>query len=207
MTTPVVLGRHYLAPLFGRFLRRHPGLKLSWLLVDRYVNLVEEGFDLSVRVGSLTDSSLRSRRLGEMRVRVVASPTYLEDQDGPKHPKGLRDHVCISKSSTRSPRRWAFQGPEGVFHVTIQPALEANDGQTVCDLARSGTGIARLPDFLADEHLASGELVALLEDFEIKPQPIALVYPHDRFITPALSAFIEYLVAHFPDRGNPDRKR
>lgn len=178
----------------GGFLSRHPAVKISWSLVNRYVNLIEEGIDLALRVGELSDSNLVARPYGEIKILFVASPGYLAKQGIPVHPDDLTKHQCILDSSSRHPGRWVYRQGTTEKHLRVSANIDVNHGEMVAQFAASGHGIAQLPDFLVKKLLKSGELVAILEDFTIPPLPIFLVYPANRMKSPALKALIDYLL-------------
>ena len=188
-------GLYNLRPRLSNFLQRFPDVKLSWLLANRYVNLVEEGIDLAIRVGELPDSSLVARELLKMPVYFAASPEYLRRAGTPQQPEELVDHQCIVDSSNRQPARWSYNGERGIKHITVPVGMDVNNGELVADFAADGFGIVCLPDFLLKEHLDSGRLVTILQSFELDPIPVSLVYPVNRMMSPALRALIDFLLS------------
>ncbi|WP_084332561.1 LysR family transcriptional regulator [Marinobacterium jannaschii] len=191
ISAPLHIGHFGLQSLLSDFLCRHPAVKVSWLLLNRYVNLVEEGIDLAVRVGHLPDSSLIAHTLGKMALHFVASPAYLAAYGEPQHPRELRDHRCILDSGNRQPGRFSYQEAGRVQHISVSGAAEVNNGEAVARFAADGVGIAQLPDFLVSPLLAEGKLQILLKDYEPAPIPVSLVYPGNRLLSPALKALIE----------------
>ncbi|MCV6612803.1 MAG: LysR family transcriptional regulator [Amphritea sp.] len=177
----------------GRFLSAYPDVSLNWLSVNRYVNLVEEGIDLAVRVGDLADSSMMARKIGDMQVRFVASPDYLERYGVPEQPADLHQHRCIIDSANRQPARWVYKQNGSVRHISVPTSLQANNGEIVARFAADGLGIASLPDFLVDSFIREGRLVAVLEDFRRDPVPVALVWPGSRMLSPALRMLIDVM--------------
>lgn len=182
----------------SEFVKQHPEVKVSWMFVNRFVNMVEEGIDLSIRVGELPDSNLIARKYATVKVHFVASPEYLEKFGKPLHPKELVDHQCILDSSNRLPGRWRYLEKQKEELVAITPFIEANDGDVTARLAADGHGIAQLPTFLMQSYLDSGELVPILGDFEFKPSPVSLVFPANKLMNSTLKALINYLIEHKP---------
>ncbi|WDE00305.1 LysR family transcriptional regulator [Thalassomonas actiniarum] len=182
------------------FMKQHPQVKISWLFVNRFVNMVEEGVDLAIRVGELADSSFIARRYGHLKVNFVASEHYLTQQGSPEHPKELLKHQCIVDSSNRLPGRWRYREGNKEELVAIHAFVEANDGDIVARLAADGHGIAYLPTFLTQAYLDSGLLVPVLQDYEFDSAPVSLVYPANRLANTALNALVDHLLEHKADK-------
>lgn len=195
ITAPLhAAGYGVLQPRVSQFLTRYPDVKLNWLLLNRYVNLVEEGVDLAVRVGQLEDSNMVARPLGTLRVYFVASPAYLARAGTPESPADLTEHRCVVDSSNRQPGRWRYQGKRGEQTIAVPASLEVNDGSVAAQFAADGLGIACLPDFIVASWLERGELVRVLQNFEVPAIPLSLVYPANRLMSPALKALIDTLL-------------
>ncbi len=180
--------------LISDFLKEYPDVTLSWLLVNRYVNLVEEGVDLAIRVGELADSSFVARRYTTLNVLFVASPDYLHKHGKPAHPKELPNHQCLLDSSNRQPGRWQYHDEKGEQQISVNANIEVNQGDLVAEFAAGGHGIAQLPDFIVQPYIERGELVSILEDYQLPPIPVSLVYPANRLKNPALKRLIDYLL-------------
>jgi len=182
------------------FIKQHPDVRVSWMFVNRFVNMIEEGVDLAIRVGELPDSSLVARQYRTMKVHFVASPEYLQGHGTPMHPKELNQHQCILDTSNRQPGRWRYleRGNEkkAEQHMAVQAFAAANDGVIVARLAADGHGIAQLPTFLMQDYLSSGQLVPILQDYEFTSAPISLVYPANRMMNPALRALINHILEY-----------
>ena len=187
--------------LVSVFARQHPGVKVTLMLLNRYVNLVEEGIDLAIRVHELPDSRLVARRYTELNVHFVASADYLAKHGTPQHPKELSSHTCVLDGSTRTPTRWRYFESGAERHVTVSGAIEVNSGKLTADYSATGHGIAYLPDFLVQNHLESGALVTLLESLRAPPAPVSLVYPASRINNPTLSALVRHLLENRSARG------
>jgi len=203
ITAPANSGSFGIQAALSLFLKQHPEVQISWLTVNRYVNLIEEGIDLAIRVGELPDSGMIAREIGKMEVFFVASPEYLKTYGTPMNPTQLTGHNCILDSSTRQPGRWRYKGERGIQQIAVSGSIEVNNGRQVAEFASDGHGIALLPDFLIREELNSGRLVRLLEPYQTGPVPVSLVYPSSRSHRPALKALADFLVA----RGDGSRQR
>ena len=178
----------------SEFMAIHPEVKISWLFLNRFVNMVEEGVDLSVRIGELPDSSYIARRYSDIKVNFVASPDYLARYGEPMHPKELLEHRCITDSSNRLPKRWRYQENGKESNVAVTSHNEANDGDIVAQLAAYGNGIAYLPTFLTQSYLDSGQLIPILKNYEFDSVPVSLVYPANLMMNRALKSFVNYLL-------------
>ncbi len=180
------------------FIKNHPSVRISWLFVNRFVNMVEEGIDLSVRVGSLPDSSMIARHYSTTPIYYVASPEYLKKNGYPKHPLELAKHQCILDTSNRLPNRWRYCEDGVKNHIQLDAFVEANDGVAAAKLAANGHGIAFLPAFLMQDFLDNNKLVAVLRKYEFEPSPVSLVFPSYQLSNPTLKALIEYVLQNKP---------
>jgi len=184
--------------LISEFAQQYPSVKITLMLLNRYVNLIEEGIDLAVRVHQLSDSRLIARRYSDLNVLYVASPDYLAKRGIPQHPKELSKHQCVIDSSIRTPGRWRYF-EEGVErHVNVTGSMEVNYGNITADFSAAGHGIAFLPDFLVQHYLDSGKLVTILESFQMPAAPVSLVYPANRMNNPVLSELVQYFLDNRP---------
>ncbi len=198
VTTPMNANEMGLHLQFAEFTRQHPEVKISLLMLNRFVNLVDEGIDLAMRVGELEDSTLVARHYGDLQIQFVAHPDYLANHGVPSHPKELQRHICLVDSSTNRKRRWSYREGKRTRQVTVDGPIDLNSGQLITDLAANGYGIAMLPNFLVSTHLKSGNLVPILEDYQLSSSPISLVYPGNRLTNPALKALVELLLEKKP---------
>lgn len=194
LTAPMNIGRLGIQQKINRFLTTYPDVSLSWMLVNRYVNLTEEGIDLAIRVGELEDSGFIAREYQQMDVMFVASPAYLAQHGTPSHPKELVKHRCIVDSSNRQPGRWHYYENNRMQSINVPATIEVNQGGLVADFAAGGQGIGTLPDFLVSHYLQTGELVTLLDEYRIPPRPVSLVYPANKVGHLALSALLQCLL-------------
>lgn len=195
VTAPISFGTRHLAALVVEFLTLHPEIELDLVLNDRFVDLVEEGFDVAVRIGNLRDSSLIARRLASTRLVLCAAPAYLVRHGVPLVPEDLSRHVCLLYSLTTSPGLWRFrlQGEES--SVRVQGILHANNGEALHAAARAGLGVALLPGFLVTEDLEQGLLVPLLSDYTLPVLGIHAVCPSSRHMSVKVRRFMDFLVA------------
>lgn len=190
LTAPVMFGRLRLAPVVAEFLAAHPAMSADLMLLDRVVDLLEEGIDLALRIGRLPDSSLVALPLGSLRRIVCASPAYLARAGRPAHPAELAGHRCIRFSGLPGGEEWRF--PEATGAVTVSGPLTTNQLDVAVDACISGLGCGRFLSYQVSAALADGRLQALLVDFEPPPVPVNLVYPHSRLVSARVRAFVEF---------------
>jgi len=202
---PVSFGRLKVVPLLGAFQARYPDISLRVTFNDRYIDHIEESVDVSVRFGVLQDSSLIARRLGGAQLSVVGAPRYFAKFGQPKKPEDLAGHNCLAFTfrDTRLAREWRFARAGGESALPVQGTMSLSDGASVCDAARAGYGLAQLQDFFIDGLIARGQLVAVLEKFKPQPQPIWLVYPQARHLSPKVRVFVDFMVERFKSRAGP----
>jgi len=196
VTAPVMFGRMHIAPLLFDFLQQHPKVKARAMFVDRIVNLVEEGFDVALRIDTLADSSLTAIKVGTVRRVVVASPAYLAANGAPRTPADIDNHRAIG--SGRAP--WRFRGASA---STPQPRmmLTVNGGDVAIACALAGHGLARPLSYQVDEELRDGRLQVVLADHELPPLPVQLVYPEGRQAAAKVRAFVDFAAARL--RAHP----
>ena len=197
----VSFGHRQLAPHLAGLLQRCPDLTVDLVLNDRAVDLVEEGYDVALRIGRLRDSSMIARRLAEIRVQTAAAPSYLERHGLPEVPADLRDHVCLGYSYLDSGSTWHFDGPAGPARHKFTPRLQANNGDALMAAAEAGLGVVHLPDFILADAFRTGSVVPLLAGFEPAPIGLYAIYPAGRPVAAKVRAFIDTMVAAFGD-GN-----
>lgn len=201
VSTSVAFGRRVLAPMVLQFMRKNPGLQFDLSCDDRYVNLVEQGVDLALRMGRLPDSSLGSRYLGMNPWVVVASPAYLRKHGRPRHPKDLARHAALVYSTVQGDARWHFSDGEGKgASVSVNGTLRSNNLSALTLAARDGFGIAALPCYVAQESIREGKLRTVLDEWELPAQEIHAVYPSPRMVPAKVTHFIEWLQDQFVGR-------
>lgn len=198
ISTSVAFGRRVLTPLVLRFMQQHPGLNIDLSFEDRYVNLVEQGIDLAVRMGRLADSTLGARYLGQNPWMLVASPTYLKAHGTPAKPADLSTHAALIYSTVQGDARWHFTGPKGQpASVPVKGPLRSNNLSTLMAAARAGIGVAALPAYVAHQAVRTGTLLTLLPAWTLPSQEIHAVYPSPRMVPAKVTEFIEWLAGRF----------
>ncbi len=199
VSTSVAFGRRVLVPLAIAYMREHPTLTVDLSFDDRYVNMVEQGIDLAVRMGRLADSSLGSSYLGRNPWVMVAAPSYLKARGTPKTPQELSQHACLIYSTVQGDDRWMLtglddgKGKEKV--VPVRGPLRSNNLSAVLAAARAGLGIAILPWYVARESVADGTVKPILERHTLPTQEIHAVFPSPKLVPGKVSSFIEHLRA------------
>lgn len=180
------------------FGKAHPELSLEIVSDDRFVDLVEEGFDMAIRITRLEDSTLIARKLDDFQVKICASPAFLEENGPIAHPSELSRHPCIIDTNGRSYSNWRFIENDGTpFSVPVGGPLEVNSPLAALRAAESGSGISGLPDFVARNKIASGALVSMFEDYLPKDRGIYAIYPHRRYLPTKVRTLVDFLHAWF----------
>jgi DNA-binding transcriptional LysR family regulator len=201
VSAPLTFGVLHLAPLWGKFTALYPQVRLDIILSDRVVDLVEDGFDIAVRVAHLPSSTLISRKLTSTSLVVCASPKYLRGKVKPKHPNDLKKHSVISYSYLATGDEWLFTGPDGdgddEVRVKIQPKIRTNNGETCRSAALAHQGVILQPTFIVGNDIQKGDLVALLPQFKSIELGIYAVYPSRKLVSPRIRALVDFLVEAF----------
>jgi DNA-binding transcriptional LysR family regulator len=192
VTAPIVFGRRHVTPIVAAFLKRYADVNVRLLLLDRPIDLLEEGIDIAVRIGVLPDSSAVATQVGTVRRVVVAAPSYLARHATVSAPGDLSRHRIISFSGIGGAERWRFIGDGGDVVVRVLPRLTVSTAEAALDVALSGFGITRVLSYQAAEALAAGTLVQLLAANETQDLPVHLLYPAGRHPAPKLRAFIDF---------------
>jgi DNA-binding transcriptional LysR family regulator len=203
LNVPVTFGLLHLAPLWPVFMALHPKVVLDVTLSDRLVDLVDEGYDVAVRIARLQTSSLVSRQLTSTRLILCASPEYLRRHGTPAHPSDLAKHAVLAYSLLAMGDHWTFDGPEGPVTVKVAPRMRTNSGDTCCAAAVQHQGIVLQPSFLVAAHLSAGALVEILPQFRSIELGVYAVYPTRKHLTPKVRALIDFLVDAFRTRAWP----
>lgn len=195
--TPVVL--HLLIPFISIFRQQYPDIILSLVSSETFVNLIERKVDIAIRVGQLTDSSLRARPLFNSYRKIIASPKYIERKGSPKTTTDLDDHTCLTFTEPTSLNTWPLEIEENEL-VTVNDGISSNSGETLRQLCVNGEGIACLSDFMVNKDIQEGNLVALFSD-ELKPVPLPFhaVYYSDRVVSQRIRVFIDSLTQYLAD--------
>jgi len=190
-----------LAPVIAEFTALHPDVTLSLAMSDRMVDLVDEGFDLAIRLVPIPDSSLIVRRIGSYRLLVCGAPDYLARRGIPRAPVELAGHNCLSFSQSPWSSEWRFNGPDGEVSIQVTGNLETNSANALRLAAVHGQGLAMMPSFLVVDEIKSGRLVPLLTEFSSAEQPISAIYPHRHHLSAKVRSFLDLLTRRY--RENP----
>lgn len=192
LTAPVEIGTSHLTDVLATFTKLHPQIHIELLLTDRLVDLVGENIDLAIRIGSLKDSTLKSKRLGSTNQKIYASPEYLKDHAQIKAPKDLEQHSCLIFTNS-SKEEWILESDMGKEKVHVQGTFSANNLMAIHRMALHAQGLALLPEFLCFEDLKSKKLIPVLPAWSTQKYPVHLIYANQNYITKSLRALIEHL--------------
>jgi DNA-binding transcriptional LysR family regulator len=195
ITAPVMLGTRILRPIVGEFLRRHPNIQIRYLLLDRLVNLVDEGVDVAARIAMLPDSGLIAQRIGEVRRVLGASPRYLAGKPPIRKPSDLSEHDCIAVAPMSPNEIWSFSPPSGsriARTVRVKPRLMVNADEAAVNAAVDGEGIVRIMSYKIDREVRDGRLVVLLPEAEPAGLPVHLVVPESLLAIAKVRAFVDF---------------
>ena len=204
LSMPVVFGRLHLAPALPAFLQSYPGVAIDLTLTDAFVDLVEEGVDLAIRIGELEDSSLIARRLARNKRVICASPTYLERAGRPTAPDALTAHNCLVYKRQSNRATWRLRAREQTYEVEVQGSFWANNADALHSAALAGLGLAILPTWIVGADVRRGALEVLFADYQVSPgaldTSIYAVFPYTRHLSPKVRALVDFLVKRFSPR-------
>lgn len=200
VNAPMSFGILHIAPAVPEFLRRYPELSVDMHLDDRKVDVIEEGFDVSVRISDLPDSSLIARRVGPCRHAIVASPEYLKRHGTPRTPNELRDHNVITYQYQESALEWHFQAAgETPIFVPVSGSIQMTNSLALREAVLNGAGITRTPTFVVGRDLQDGTLQAVLTNYETLEVSIYVVFPQRQLLAPKVRAFADFMIEHISD--------
>ncbi|MEQ8334283.1 LysR family transcriptional regulator [Nisaea sp.] len=194
LTAPTTFAHRHVAPHLPEFLDRYPEVEVQLLVNDRVVDLVDEGIDLAIRIAQLKDSSLIARKLAVNHRMIVASPDYVKKWGQPETPDQLSDHSLITYAPGNPINDWHFMVDNQQKILRAKGTLAMNNGDSVLQTVLAGGGLAMLAAFMAGEHVKTGQLVTLLDDYVREDVPIYAVYPSGRHLSPKVRAFVDFLV-------------
>ncbi len=207
IAAPLSFGLHHLSSALNEFMVAHPGIELDLDLNDREVNLVDEGFDMAVRIGPLRDSTLVARRVGTARFVTCASPDYLARHGVPRHPRDLEGHTGMHYANIPLKLAWAFSADgQGVGNAIPDIRMRANNGDVLAAAAVAGLGIVTSPTFIVSGLIASGRLKTILNEFRRPATGIYALYPPGRLIPRRVQVCAEFLAERFGDHPYWDRE-
>lgn len=195
--SPVVFGRLYIVPRLPAFMARYPDVTVDIMMTDTFTDLVEQGIDLAIRIGEITDPGLIARRIGTVQRICVASPDYLKSRKAPRRPRDLSDHDCIVYTRLATGNRWWFESSEGPVAIDVSGRYRADNSEAVREGVLAGLGIAVIPAFAFADEINTGRVKVLLKKFEPKPLPMHVVYPSRRFVPLKVRAMIDHLTHEF----------
>ncbi|MDI9245338.1 LysR family transcriptional regulator [Marinobacter sp. CHS3-4] len=193
VTAPVLFGQRYIVPGLVEYLNRYPQTQVEAIFLDRVVNLLEEGFDVGIRIGVLPDSSMRAKKVGHVRVLLVASPDYLSQRGIPQNLDDLKNHTLISSQSGSMSHDWKFdlKGRKTAFH--IHPRLMVSTNQAAINAALESFGITRVISYQVADELKAGRLKVVLENYELPRIPIHIVHRESRLSSSKVRSFIDLM--------------
>ncbi|WP_281557799.1 LysR family transcriptional regulator [Thalassomonas sp. RHCl1] len=197
VTTPVMVGQQDISKVIGQFKAENPDVDIVLRLENRSVNIVEEGYDLAIRSGVLSDSNFYAKKISEISFKTVVSPDYFENRPSINSPFDLSSHNCIVNTALSNSRRWNYKIEGFKKAVKIDGTLETNDAFCILDFAKSGIGVAQLPVQYVGKYIESGDLIEVLEDFALDPIAINLIYPSNRLLSRTTKALIEAILQYY----------
>jgi len=198
IAVPLTFGVMHLGPAIIDFQRQHPDIHFDIDFNDREVDLIQEGFDVGIRIANLKDSSLIARKLAEISLPVCASPAYLLEHGEPQTPDDLQEHACITYSYLEHPDLWSFHDKAGKqVSVKVNNSMSANNGLFMLDAATAGLGVIRHPAFIAYEEIAAGKLVPILQEYAAESVNAYAIYPPTRHLSQRVRQFVDFLAERF----------
>lgn len=201
VAAPLSFGVGYLSPILAGFAAANPELELDIDLSDRQVDLVSEGFDLAVRIGTLRDSSMIARKLCEVRTLLVASTAFLDGHGRPARPAEMKDWPALAYVGSERHDIWRYRDPEGrAGSVQVRVAMRSNNGEVLRDAAAAGLGVTLQPSFIVSDALREGRLESVLRDYSWSDLAVHVVYPQTRHLSAKSRAFIDFLKEHLSPR-------
>lgn len=195
INAPMSFGVSHTAPAVAEFMERYPELQVALILNDRFVDPYDEGFDVTLRIGALEDSSLAARKLAQIEMGLFASPDYLEKHGRPRGPDDLKSHAALHYGRPSSQTAWMLRGARDA--ISIRYRLCSNNGDALRVAALAGLGIALIPAFLVRDEVRNRRLVPLLDGFEPRPIDLYAIYPPTRFLAAKVRLFIDFLAERF----------
>jgi DNA-binding transcriptional LysR family regulator len=192
LTAPVTYGEQQILPLMSDFMLQYGDIEVVAYLSNQKIDLVQEGYDLAIRLGKLSDSTMMAKKLGKRTNYVCASPAYLEKYGMPHSLSELNKHSCLVGTLDY----WHFREDGKERNIRVSGRLRYNSGHGLVDAALKGLGIVQLPDFYVQDHLQSGDLVTLLDNYREPDEGIWAVYPQNRHLSPKIRLLVDYLAAH-----------
>ena len=198
INAPMSFGGHYLGELLAKYQKKYPKMKINLTLHDRQIDLVEEGYDLALRIATLKDSTLIVRKLATCHIVMCASPDYLQKNGRPKTPSDLKNHPCLLYAYSDSVKNWEVENKDGKKQqIQVKGPLYANNGSLICDALINGMGIACLPTFIIGDAIRKRTAEIILDDWRPPPKDISLLYPSNRHLSAKVRTFVDLAIEHF----------
>ena len=193
VTAPVLFGQQYIMPGIVEYLQTYPDTQVDALFLDRVVNLLEEGFDVGIRIGKLADSTMKAKKVGEVKLTLVASPDYLKDNGIPNHPNDLSQHTLIASSASSMIHDWQFMSQGKIQNTKLEPRLTVTTNQAAINAAKQNLGISRVISYQVANELANNQLKAVLTNYSLPAMPIHIVHREDRLSSSKVRSFIDLI--------------
>ena len=198
INAPMSFGIQHMGKLLAKYQQKYPKVIIDISLNDRQIDLVEEGYDLALRIATLKDSSLIARRLAPCHIVMCASPAYLQQYGEPQTPSDLKNHRCISYIYNDSVKYWVLKNSLGKKQqIAINSPLTSNNGNLICDAVVNSMGIAPLPTFIVGDAIRKGEVRVILDEWRPQTEDISLLYPSSKHLSAKVRAFVDMAVEHF----------
>lgn len=197
INAPFSFGIRKLAPLWGIFHQKYPKVTLDVVLSDRLVDVVDEGYDVAIRIAALSNSTMVSKKLTDTRIILCASPEYLRKYGTPNKPADLVNHQVINYSYWAGKEEWSFDGPKGKESVHIKPFIQTNNGDTCLIAAIAHQGIVLQPSFIVGDAIRTGDLVEVMPEYKSIELGVYAIFPTRKHIAPKVRVLIDFLVEYF----------
>lgn len=199
---PSSFGTLHFKNVITEYMKQYPQVQISLQLTDRFVDVVDEGFDVVIRIAELADTSLIARKLSSCKLVYCASPSYLKEHSEPKVPQDLVLHRCLLYSNADKPGTWTFYGPTGIENVSVNGPLTADNGDILKAAALSDLGIVFMPDFIVGEEIHAGNLQQILTDYCPPELTINAVFPSRRYLSAKVRTFIDFAADFFKEKSD-----
>ncbi len=200
ISAPPVIGATHIAPALTEYLKGYPELSVEMVLKGGQVDLIDEGVDIAIYLGPISDTSLVARKLASSALVVCASPSYLERHGIPQDPEDLEDHSCLINWAIPPRNKWRFKGILGDREVTVSGRMQANMADPIRVAAVNGLGLVMLPRYIVGRDIEKGKLLPIMEDYAITPLDIHAVYPHRKYLSAKVRSFVDFIQGWLPHR-------
>ncbi|MEH6567475.1 MAG: LysR family transcriptional regulator [Halioglobus sp.] len=198
VSVPVTFGEMKLSPLIPKFLARYPDMRVELQLLDRMIDMLEEGIDVVIRIGGVDDSNLIARHIKTLPLILCASPRYIQEHGQPQCPQDIEEHNCIIDSNFRIGKQWPIISPDGVTDsIVVTSKVAANSPRAVKEIAIAGGGIGMIPRFIVEDAFAEGSLVEILPGYRTLEFGLFAIYPHRRYLPKKVRCFIDFMIEEF----------